>query len=63
MATRFVAAGVPHFTLNQVRAQAHSAALITAVTYEGFLHAGGPALAVAVVSMVAVFMAAVGVVD
>lgn len=59
----FVAAGVRHFTLNQVRARAHSADLITAAMYEGFLHADGRALAVAVVSMVVGFMAVVGVVD
>jgi hypothetical protein len=58
MVTRFVAAGVRHFTPNQARAQAHSAALIAAVMYEVFLHAGGPALAVAVDSM-----AVVGVVE
>jgi hypothetical protein len=64
VATRFVAAEVRHFALNRARAQAHSAALITVVTYEGFLHAGGPVLVEVVDSMVAVdSMAVVGVVD
>ena len=64
---RFTAAGPHRFTLNQARAPARLAALITAVMFEAFLPAGGRALAVvvfmAVVSMVAVLMAAVGVVD
>jgi hypothetical protein len=60
---RFTAAGLRRFTLNQGRAPARSVDLITAATYEAFLPAGGRALAVAVVSMVAVLMAVVGVVD
>ena len=60
---RFTAAGPHRFTLNQARAPARLAVLITAVMFEAFLPAGGRALAVAVVSMVAVLMAVVGVVD
>jgi hypothetical protein len=67
MAMRFTAAGPHRFTLNQVRAPARSAALITAVMSEAFLPAGGRVLAVVVsmvaVSMPAVVMAAVGVAD
>jgi hypothetical protein len=67
MAMRFTAAGPHRFTLNQVRAPARSAALITAVTFEAFLPAGGRVLAavvsMAVVSMLEAVMAAVGAVD
>ena len=49
------------FTLNQVRAPAHLVDLITAAIHEASLPAGGRALVV--VSMVAVLMVAVGVVD
>ena len=49
------------FTLNQVHAPARSVDLITAAIHEASLPAGGRALEV--VSMVAVLMVAVGVVD
>jgi hypothetical protein len=55
--------GPRRFTLNKVRAQARLVDLTTAVVYEAFLHAGTRALAVGLGSMVAVLMAAEGVVD
>ena len=59
---RSTEAGPRRFTLNQVHAPARSVDLITAVMYEAFLPADGRVLAV-VASTVAVFMAAVGVVN